>query len=512
MWATPAAGDPGDMSVSTQPTDPAQETGARPTISGPAPAPPDAAAKTPDPAAPKVPDAAEAKIPDPGAGGGRLAALDVLRGLAILGTLLTNIWIFSAATSGPGQLLSSEGRPLADVVFGQLLNLTTDGKYIGLLTIMFGIGLEIQRQSAIRRGEAWPGTYPWRAGLLILDGLLNYIFIFQFDVLMGYGLTGLVVAFVMATSPRAQKIWMTVGIVAHLAFLTYLAQPLRAFTDSGQAETGGSRVPLSEPERRALADATGMSVAEVKKAAASGQLDGASLDTTASYWDMVVDRVTNFWAGRGEIPIMFTMGLGLFLVGAHLYRAGLFRPEGARLRKRVMLLAFGIGFPIDAALRTVFSDYGHMYTRYVTSAMVSFGVLAAIAAFYAHGRRPGWLGKPLQYVGRMALTCYILQNLICSVIFYDWGFGLANNTPDGWNTAVTMAVYAGVCAMLVTLSWAWLRRWPRGPVEWVWHSSHAAIVRRLPGALAPRARAAAAPSAPSVPAAPSAPSGITPGP
>ena len=70
------------------------------------------------------------------------------------------------------------------------LNLVTDGKFIGLLTIMFGIGLEIQRQSAIRRGEKWPGRYPWRAGLLILDGLLNYISIFEFDVLMGYGLTG----------------------------------------------------------------------------------------------------------------------------------------------------------------------------------------------------------------------------------------------------------------------------------------------------------------------------------
>ena len=45
------------------------------------------------------------------------------------------------------------------------LNLVTDGKFIGLLTIMFGIGLEIQRQSAIRRGEKWPGRYPWRAGL-----------------------------------------------------------------------------------------------------------------------------------------------------------------------------------------------------------------------------------------------------------------------------------------------------------------------------------------------------------
>lgn len=194
---------------------------------------------------------------------------------------------------------------------------------------------------------------------------------------------------------------------------------------------------------------------------------------------MVVGRVSEFWGGRGEIPIMFTMGLGLFLVGAHLYRAGLFRPEGGQLRRRVMIAAFGLGFPIDATARLFFHDTLSAYTRYFTSALVSFGLLAAIAAFYAHGRQPRWLGRPFQLVGRMALTCYILQNLICSLIFYDFGLGLANRVPPEYSTVATMIVYVIVCAMLVTLSWAWLRRWPRGPVELVWHWSYEAIMRRV---------------------------------
>lgn len=137
----------------------------------------------------------------------RLPALDVLRGIAILGTLMTNIWIFSGVTStmGDADLAAAGLRSVPEQIFDTMLSLTTDGKYIGLLTIMFGIGLEIQRQSALRKGETWPGAYPWRAGLFILDGLLNYIFIFEFDVLMGYGLTGLVVAFVMAGSPARRR-------------------------------------------------------------------------------------------------------------------------------------------------------------------------------------------------------------------------------------------------------------------------------------------------------------------
>ena len=410
--------------------------------------------------------------------GGRLPALDVLRGLAILGTLLTNIWIFSGVASNVGD--GPEGaRSFVATAFQNVLALTTDGKFIGLLTIMFGIGLEIQRQSAVRRGDAWPGTYPWRAGLLILDGLLNYFFIFEFDVLMGYGSTALVVCFIMARSPRAQKIWMAIGIAAHLAHLSYLTWGERVFSSASleQATAALDADPTDLAARQELARVSGRSVAEIDAEFARLSAESALHGDTSSYWAMVHERATNFVGGRGEIPIMFTMGLGLFLVGAHLYRAGLFLPEGARLRRWVM--GIGSGILLDWAARFPFADLAGPWSRYFTSTVVAFGVLAAIAAFYARGRRPGIIGRPLSYVGKMALTCYILQNLICSLIFYDYGLGLARRFPDVDNTVLTMVVYAVVCAMLITLSWAWLRRFPRGPVEWVWHLSYEAICRVL---------------------------------
>lgn len=412
--------------------------------------------------------------------GGRLPALDVLRGLAILGTLLTNIWIFSGVASNVGDGPEGE-RSFVATAFQNVLALTTDGKFMGLLTIMFGIGLEIQRQSAVRRGETWPGTYPWRAGLLILDGLLNYFFIFEFDVLMGYGSTALVVCFIMARSPRAQKIWLAIGVAAHLAHLSYLTWGERVFSSASleQATAALDADPTDLAARQELARVSGRSVAEIDAEFARLSSESALHNDTSSYWAMVHERATNFVGGRGEIPIMFTMGLGLFLVGAHLYRAGLFLPEGSRLRRWVMGIGFGIGIPLDWAARFPFADLAGPWSRYFTSTVVAFGVLAAIAAFYARGRRPGIIVRPLSYVGKMALTWYILQNLICSLIFYDYGLGLARRFPDVDNTVLTMLVYAVVCAMLITLSWAWLRRFPRGPVEWVWHLSYEAICRAL---------------------------------
>lgn len=321
------------------------------------------------------------------------------------------------------------------------LNLFTDGKFIVLLTIMFGIGLEIQRQSAIRRGEPWPGRYPWRALVLILDGLLNYIFIFEFDVLMGYGLTGLVVAAVMAQSPKAQKIWMVVGLGAHLLLIALFTALPRFIGDVELPDD--TAIPSDANRLDAAFEATG----------------------TDSYWGMVGERLQTFIGGRGEIPIMFVMGLGLFLVGAHLYRAGLFLPEGRRLRRIVMAVGFGVGFPLDWTLR-LSDNGGGFITRYGTSTIVAFGLLAA---FYARRDRVGIVGHGLSLVGRMALNCYILQNLIASIIFYDWGFGVAAMIPAAWNTVATLGIYLGISAFLITLSALWLRRFQRGPVEYVWH-------------------------------------------
>ncbi|NLA56687.1 MAG: DUF418 domain-containing protein [Corynebacterium humireducens] len=81
------------------------------------------------------------------------------------------------------------------------------------------------------------------------------------------------------------------------------------------------------------------------------------------------------------------------------------------------------GSPLDWALRLT-DTAGHV-ARYGTSTIVAFGLLAAVAAFYARRERVGLLGHLLSLVGRMALTNYILQNLIASIIFYDWGLGMS---------------------------------------------------------------------------------------
>lgn len=156
----------------------------------------------------------------------------------------------------------------------------------------------------------------------------------------------------------------------------------------------------------------------------------------------------------------------------------------------LLTIMFGIGLPIDWYLRL--SDPGFAgTTRYITSAMVAFGVLALVAEFYVrHTRRAdagdipadkvvGPVGRAPPLVGRMALTCYIGQNLIASIIFYEWGFGVADMIAGQWYTYWTLLIYLGIAALLIAFSALWLRRFPRGPVELVWHWSYEAICAAL---------------------------------
>lgn len=396
----------------------------------------------------------------------RIAALDVLRGIAILGTLATNIAIFLGSSGGSGGW---------DRWIGTGIGLVTDGKYIGLLTIMFRIGLEIQRQSALRCGEPWLGTYPWRAAILILDGLLNYIFIFEFDVLMGYGLTGLVMCAVFATTPRFQRWALGIGVTAHVGYLAFLSRGSWR-SSAGDAALAADPRTLSTAELERVAHAAGTTPSRLLQEFGRTLGDPTADPSSSGSWAGVVERVDNFWVGRAEIPIMFTMGAALFLVGAFLYRAGIFAEGGARLRRRVMLVSFGVGLPLDWVTRLWYSDVTGMFNRYLTSASVSVGILALVAHFYAGGRSPGSVGSAVRDVGRMALTCYVAQNLIASVLFLDWGLGLGRHLHMGvFNLIVA---WAAISAILIALSALWLGRFDRGPLEWAWHVTYRWLVRR----------------------------------
>ncbi|NJP88236.1 DUF418 domain-containing protein [Nonomuraea sp. FMUSA5-5] len=377
----------------------------------------------------------------------RIDALDVLRGVAILGTLGTNIWIFTDP-AGPLGILSFGGEPGVAETF---LRFLSNGKFLGLLTLLFGVGLELQYRSAARKGARWPGRYLWRAALLLAEGAVHFVLIFEFDVLMGYALTSMIVAYLIGRSRRVVTAWMVAAGTLHVAMVGLLTLALLTASPSGGTGSPGG-------------------------GAGSPGGGAAAVAYPGGWLDQVRLRLDNLVLFRAELVFIVPLGIVLFLLGARLMRAGLFEERGARLRSRLMAAGLGAGVPLN--LITSFAGPAwFMVDRYLVAPLVALGLLALIASIVLGLRgEPGVLRRGLTAVGRTALSCYVFQNVAASVLCYGWGLGLAGRL-DGLRPWWVPVAWAGICLLFMVLASLWLRRFERGPLELAWQWAYQAPFR-----------------------------------
>ena len=74
------------------------------------------------------------------------------------------------------------------------------------------------------------------------------------------------------------------------------------------------------------------------------------------------------------------------------------------------------------------------------------------------------LTRLLAAAGRMALSNYLAQSVVFSLVFYGFGFGLFGRLGSAVAALLGLAVFAG---QLVISEW-WFRRFRFGPAEWFW--------------------------------------------
>ncbi|WP_404958517.1 DUF418 domain-containing protein [Streptomyces sp. 147326] len=382
----------------------------------------------------------------------RLPLLDVLRGAAILGTLMTNVWIFASPGSEWSVLQGGLGTPdpiadpsaanLAEAVFRFL----ADGKFLALLTILFGVGLAIQYDSAARRGEPWPGRYPRRAAFLFLEGTVHFVLVFAWDVLMGYAVTALLVARLLVRSEKVRRVVMWTAGGVHLALVALVTLDALSRTDS--APDG--------PDPAA-----------------------AELYAHGGHGAQIAFRLDNFLALRIEPVFSFGLLVFLFLLGVRLHRAGAFSAtdEGRRIRARLAAWGLGLGLPLNAATALGGDDFFAL-GRYGAAPLLALGYIGLIGIALDRLWVPRSVTTALGSVGRTALSCYVGQNLLCMLLCYGIGLGLADRL-GGSGPWWVMGLWAGVSLTLMAGSRLWLRRFERGPLEAV---QHAVLRPRRPSA------------------------------
>lgn len=375
----------------------------------------------------------------------RIDSLDVLRGFALLGILGPNIALFGwpqAALTDPALMGGGAANEFGHAAIGIFFH----GKMMMLFAILFGSGVEMYaRKFDHARGR---GTGQWyrRCAWLLLIGLLHALFIWFGDILVLYALCGMMLPWwARRWQPSTQ---LAIGTASFLFGSCLLIVFALVGVFAAEAEMIDAAVLHGDP------------AGEIK--AYSGPWAGA-----LAFRALTVIPV---WATM--LLIMSWVAQGLMLWGMALTRLGILtgeRSTGFYRRAALLFLPTGLALTVGCffALRALTEHSGMLWavSTQLIGTPLSLGYAAALLWIVRTGALRG-LSAALGRVGRMALSNYLLQSLLCTTLFYGHAGGLYATVAYPWLAAIVL----GVWIVNVLFSFWWLRRFRFGPAEWIWRS------------------------------------------
>lgn len=373
---------------------------------------------------------------------GRLAQVDALRGFALFGILVVNIGVFASPFYGAGVPDPVYSRPV-DLAVGWLIAWLFETKFYLLFSFLFGYSFTLQMAAAERGGAAFTPRFLRRlAGLAVLGGAHAVLF-YQGDILVTYALLGLGLLLCRRMDPRRAlrvSLWLIVLAATLWAVLGGLA-----FLDPLPADYAAQYHADALSAIEAYRGTIGTTIAQHVK------------ELTEAVWFTVL---------LVQGPFVFAM----FLAGLALGRRQALADPWRQPRALGLLCALGLlpGLAGSAVYATTgLPSVGSAWelpglaADLLTAPLLSMSYAAAF--LLALRTRPGArLGAWLAPAGRMALTNYLMQSVVCAFLFTAWGLRLFATVSPLACFIIAVAIFA---AQLPLSAW-WLRRHAYGPVEW----------------------------------------------
>jgi uncharacterized protein len=394
----------------------------------------------------------------------RVASLDLIRGVAVLGILAINIAGFAGPSIGAvTPNFPAPAGPWNEAAFA-LGFVLFEGKMRALFAMLFGASMALFLDRAEARGDDGDALQARRLGWLLLFGALHYVLLWWGDILFAYAACGLMLLLMHRLPARlllagAGTLFLVMSLDGMLAAL-----PLVAAEEAvrlGEASAG--QTATIDAYHRAIATAWQRELGQY----------------TGGYGHILSIKMRDhpFWQfhgvidGFGEYLPFMTLGLVLqrrgFFAGTWSPRALLTLGLAATLTGLAATLAVLAWlwlrhFPpvaMDAALRDGLA---------LPHLAMAFGY-AALLVRAAPRLLATALGRRLAAAGRIAFSNYLATSLVMTALFYGWGLGLfAQVAPLGRWGFVLLG-----WALMLGWSAPWLSRWKRGPLEWLWRSATA---------------------------------------
>ncbi|WP_368752203.1 DUF418 domain-containing protein YeiB [Klebsiella pneumoniae] len=366
----------------------------------------------------------------------RNVTLDFVRGVAILGILLLNISAFGLPKAAYLNPAWSGSASLSDAWTWALLDLLAQVKFLTLFALLFGAGLQL----LLPRGKRWIQS---RLTLLALLGFIHGLFFWDGDILLAYALVGLV-SWRMVREAHHVKSLFNTGVVL---YLTGIAVLVLLGLISGTAAN-----------RSWAPDAANLQYEQYWK------LHGG-MKAVSNRADMLSDNLLALGAQYGW------QLAGMMLMGAALMRSGWLKGQFSLRHYRrtgALLVAAGMAVNLPAIFAQWYLAWDYRWCAFLLQAprelsapLQAIGYAALAWGYWPQLCRFRLVGA-IACVGRMALTNYLLQTLICTTLFYHLGLFMR------FDRLQLLAFVPPIWAINLLVSSLWLRRFRQGPVEWLW--------------------------------------------
>lgn len=378
--------------------------------------------------------------------GSRLPAVDAVRGFALFGVLLVNMYNFGAD--------APEWSGITDRVFSTLMHSVFETKSWRLFSLLFGFGfaLQLTRVLSQKGGSLW--FYFRRLAILFIFGMAHALF-FDGDILMEYAMLGLILVAFRNVQQRAVII-----LACALLAAFPIGNLLHTQSSSDLSAQQEDFMPLSELR-------------------ADHPYLGSPMDVFSENAFAIPPHIwSNLHSPESGLAIF-----SMFLLGLYVGRSRVLYDVKRHLSLIRRVFAWGIGLGGASALAewSLTQQFGYAVfggntastgVRFLGDLLFTYGS-TALALGYAAGivlvaQKPGWqlALRPLQNLGKMALTVYLSGTLMFTTLFYGWGFGQLFLLGP---TATTAYAALFLILQLLFCTW-WLSRFRFGPAEWLWRS------------------------------------------
>lgn len=386
--------------------------------------------------------------------GRRLRHVDMVRGFALFGVLLVNMGNFGALS-----IIWTEPH---DVAAQSIVRFFFETKSWRLFAFLFGFGFALQYLRAEQRQVNPVPTYIWRLAILFCFGMAN-VLLYSGDILMYYAEMGILLMLFWKMPSRAL---LLIAVGCLLAFPAQRALQTIVIGPTPQTE--------SHEERLEQARARNVELLETHPYAV-----GTLTEIVQRNARGIPPNLLRDYYGPESAPPFFAMFLlGLYVGRRHilhepsryeqLIRRTCFWGIGlgviAMALERILHFAIGyrvFGEHLVAPLPQIIGDFAFAFGA--TALALGYGAGIVMLSQHGNWRR---LIEPLAAVGRMALSIYLMQTLMFSTLFYNYGFGQAGRLGPAMVLFYALVFFI---AQVLIANW-WLKKFRYGPAEWLWRS------------------------------------------